>query len=93
MFSGVDPVEVVPRPDGLITVEQAALLCDVTPAAVRHWVNRGYDSRDGHARHYLPVAKRLGRAILLDPREVAKAEWATRKRARRGPAPVLAAAA
>lgn len=72
-----------PRPDGLITVEQAAALARVNPPAIRHWINRGYLSRDGSTRRYLPVVRREGRQILLDPIDVAKAEHATRDRARR----------
>lgn len=78
-------LDVAPRPDGLITVGQAAELCGVGPPAVRHWINRGYLARDGQ-RARLPVARREGRTVLLDPVEVAKAEHATRQRARRAPA-------
>jgi len=76
-------MEIVPRPDGLITVAQAAALCGVKPPAVRHWINRGYDSRDGSEHLYLRVARRDGREILLDPVDVAKAKYATDVRARR----------
>lgn len=71
----------ITRWDGLISVEQAAELCGVLPVTVRAWTQRGYGPKD--ARRKLPVAKREGRLILLDPVEVAKAEWHTRKPGRR----------
>ena len=71
----------ITRWDGLIDVEQAAELCGVKPVTVRAWTQRGYGPKD--ARCKLPVAKREGRTILLDPIEVAKADHATRDRARR----------
>ena len=71
----------ITRWDGLIDVEQAAELCGVQPVTVRAWITRGYGPKD--ARRNLPVAKREGRRLLLDPVEVAKAEHATRKAARR----------
>lgn len=64
----------------LLTTKQAAYLADVTPQAIRMWVNRGHlevaklndvEIRDEHGR---PRYWRL---------DVAKAEHATRKRARR----------
>lgn len=71
----------ITRWDGLITREMAAELCGVTPDAISQWISRGYGPKG--ARVKLPVAKREGRAILLDPVEVAKADHATRERARR----------
>ena len=86
----------ITRADGLITREQAAELCGVSPDAVTIWATRGYmvtlpgGTRE---RRFLPVAKREGRTPLYDPVEVAKAERATRKRGRRSaPRPLLAAA-
>lgn len=84
-------MEIAPRPDGLITVSQAAQLCGVKPVSVRNWTTRGYLTRTGETRK-LPVARREGRTLLLDPVEVAKAEHATRERARRAAFPLPAAA-
>jgi hypothetical protein len=75
-------MEIVPRPDGLITTDQAATLCGVSAVTVRQWASRGYLTAAGD-RVKLPVARREGRALLLNPVEVAKAEHATRERARR----------
>jgi hypothetical protein len=66
----------------MITTEQAAALCGVEPVTVRNWINRGYRTPDG-GRCRLPVAWRYKGRIMLDPVEVQKAEYATRKRARR----------
>jgi len=66
-------LEIIPRPDGLITREQAAALCDVSPDAITAWVRRGH----------LKVARREGRSPLFDPVAVAVAEHKTAKRARR----------
>lgn len=71
----------ITRWDGLIDVEQAAELCGVKPVTVRAWTQRGYGPKG--ARRKLPVAKREGRIILLDPVEVAKADHATKDLARR----------
>lgn len=71
----------ITRFDGLIDVEQAAELCGVKPVTIRAWAQRGYGPKD--ARRKLPVAKREGRTILLDPVEVAKADHATKGPARR----------
>lgn len=71
----------ITRWDGLIDVEQAAELCGVKPVTIRAWISRGYGPKD--ARRHLAVAKREGRCILLDPVEVAKADHATRRAARR----------
>lgn len=75
--------EIVPGPGGYITTEQAAALCGVEPVTVRNWVLRGYVAPDG-SRVKLP-AHRYKRRLLLDPVDVAKAEYATRARARRFP--------
>jgi hypothetical protein len=79
---------VEPGPGGFITTEQAADLCGVKPVTVRNWILRGYTGLDGE-RHHLP-AHRYKRRLLLDPVEVAKAEHATRERARRFSAPAAA---
>jgi hypothetical protein len=71
----------ITRGDGLITREQAAELCGVTPGTISQWIGRGYGPKDSHRR--LPVAKRENGRILLDPVEVAKADHATARRARR----------
>jgi hypothetical protein len=71
----------ITRWDGLIDVEQAAELCGVKPVTIRAWTQRGYGPKT--ARRKLPVAKRENGLILLDPIEVAKADHATKERARR----------
>lgn len=78
----------IQTPDGvhsLITADEAARHCGVTAKTVRAWANRGYTDPTGK-RVQLPVSgcDRSGRRLyrLLD---VAKAEHATRARARRGP--------
>jgi hypothetical protein len=76
----VEPV--VPGPGGYITTDQAARLAGVKPVTVRNWVNRGWHDEDGKVRK-LPVAFRWRGRIMLDPREVQKAEHATAARARR----------
>lgn len=81
--------EIMPRPDGLITRGQAAQLCGVTPEAITNWVRLGYGPKDD--RRFLPVKRRdaAGRP-LFDPVEVAKAEHATARRARRFSVPAAA---
>ena len=71
----------ITRWDGLISREMAAELCGVKQDTISKWISHGYGPKD--ARRKLPVAKREGRRIFLDPVEVAKAEHATRKAARR----------
>jgi hypothetical protein len=73
---------VIPGPGGLITTDQAAALSGVQPVTVRNWILRGYTGPDGE-RHHLETAGRYKGRILLDPVAVAKAELATRDRARR----------
>lgn len=73
----------ITRGDGLIDRDQAAALAGVTPDAVTAWARRGYKTRDGSQRLFLPVAKREGRKPLYSVIEVQKAEWHTRKRGRR----------
>lgn len=68
----------VMTPDGvesLITAEEAARLCGVSPGTIRTWVHRGSLKVAGHNAHGRKVFKQI---------DVAKAERATRKRARRG---------
>ena len=89
-FDVPEPVIVTPAEGGVVTVEQAAMLCGVKPVTVRNWISRGWVGADDE-RHYLPVAWRWRGRIMLDPREVAKAENATKRRARRGEYAVLAA--
>lgn len=80
----------ITRADGLIDRDQAADLCGVTPDAVTLWATRGYKSRDGKERYWLPVAKREGRKPLYNLIEVQKAEYHTRKRGRRDFLPAAA---
>lgn len=81
----------ITRDDGLITRDVAAALCGVGQATISMWISRGYGPAG--SRRKLPVAKREGRTILLDPVEVAKADQATKYRARRAaPRTFLAAA-
>lgn len=70
----------ITRGDGMLTVEQAAELCGVKPVTVRNWANRGYGPKDSRRR--LPVKRENGR-LLVDPVELAKADHATKDRARR----------
>lgn len=80
----------ITRADGLITVRQAAELCGVSDITVRGWINRGYWSDVLQSRQFLPVAKREGRTIYLDPVQVRRAEHATARRARRTIVPTAA---
>ena len=48
----------ITRGDGLVDRDQAAELAGVSPDAVTLWATRGYKTRDGKQRLYLPVAKR-----------------------------------
>jgi len=61
-------------PDGLVTGAQAAQLANVTAAAIRLWVHRGHLPKAG--------IDEQGRS-LYRMTDVAKAEYKTRKRARR----------
>ena len=70
----------ITRGDGLIDRDQAAALAGVTPDAVTAWSKRGYKTRDGSQRLFLPVAKQEGRHPLYSVIEVQKAEWHTRVR-------------
>ncbi|MEJ9080757.1 hypothetical protein WKY82_20275 [Gordonia malaquae] len=69
--------------DSLLTAAEASALARVSAISVRNWANRGYRGVDGQW-HRLPVSgkDRQGRNLykLID---VAKAERATRARARR----------
>ncbi len=76
------PDMVTPRPDGLVYREQAAALCGVTPAAITNWVREGYGPKGTRVK--LRVAGHDGARPLFDPVDLARAEHATRKRARRG---------
>lgn len=77
------PSVITPRPDGLVFREQAAQLCGVTPQAITNWAGPGYIALDG-SRARLRVVKRESGRPLYDPVDLAKAELATRARARRG---------
>ncbi len=83
---GVMPSSVtITRAHGLITRDQAAKLSGVTPDCVTLWSTRGYlvTLGDKTERHFLPVADRENGRPLYYPVEVQKAEYHTRKRARR----------
>jgi uncharacterized protein YjcR len=82
----------VTRADGYVTVAQAAELCGVEQVTIRNWVTRGYWSDVLGSRVHLPVARREGRKMLFDAVELAKAEHATARRARRMIVPTSAAA-
>ena len=71
----------ITRWDGLITRGMAAELCGVDPDTISRWISRGYGPKGD--RRKLPIAKREGRFIYLDPVEVAKADHATKGPARR----------
>jgi hypothetical protein len=73
----------ITRGDGLVDRDQAAELAGVSPDAVTLWATRGYKTRDGKQRMFLPVAKREGRKPLYNVVEVQKAEYHTRVRGRR----------
>jgi Meiotically up-regulated gene 113 len=72
----VDNVTV--RWDGLITRSMAAELCGVTPDAITQWIRRGH----------IKVIRREGRTPLLNLVEVAKTNYAVRKRGRRPEVPL-----
>ena len=76
----------VTRADELVTIAQGAQLCGVEEVTIRNWISRGYYSDAMQQRVRLPIAKRDGRTVLLDPVELAKAEHATARRARRASA-------
>jgi hypothetical protein len=69
-------LEIVPTPDGLITVAQAATLTNRSQEAIRSWIRRGYKTADG-TRIKVTVKRRDGWAILVDPVDIAKAARAT----------------
>jgi hypothetical protein len=75
-------VDITPDPGGCISVAQAAAVCGVDEKTVRNWRTRGYIGADG-TRVYLRDCGRWKGQIRLDPVEVAKAEHATARRARR----------
>jgi hypothetical protein len=67
----------------MLTTAQAAEIAHVRPSAITNWVKRGYLLATGE-RAYLPVADRDDRGRpLYRFLDVAKAERATRARARR----------
>jgi len=71
--SGVDVVTIT-GPETLLTTRQAAEICQVRVDTVRKWVRRGHLERVGLDENGWPVY------LAVD---VAKAEYATRERARR----------
>lgn len=58
----------------ILTVERAAAHCGVQPVTIRQWVSRG---------HLKPIARGDKGRLLFTVLDVAKAEQATRERARR----------
>lgn len=58
----------------LITVEAAAEHCGVRPVTIRQWVSRG---------HLTPIGRGPNGRLLFNVLDVARAEQATRERARR----------
>jgi hypothetical protein len=64
----------ITRADGLVDTAQAAELCHVGESTIRAWVCRGFLAKAGKDER--------GRS-LFDPVALAKAEYRTRKRARR----------
>lgn len=67
-----------PRPDGLITRDQAAALCRVSPEAITNWTRIGYGPKGAKVK--LPVQRREHGRPLFDPVDVARADHATRDR-------------
>lgn len=82
-------MDITPDPGGCITVAQAAAVCGVDEKTVRNWRLRGYIGTDGQ-RTYLRDEGRWKGQIRLHPIEVAKAEHATARRARRFIVPTAA---
>jgi hypothetical protein len=74
-FRGV-ALEIIPTPDGLITIAQAAALTNRSQEAIRSWIRRGYKAPDG-SQVKVAVKRRDGWMILVDPVEIAKAARAT----------------
>jgi predicted site-specific integrase-resolvase len=64
---------ITPDPSGFITRQQAAELCGVEPDTISQWIRRGH----------LKVAWRYKGRMMLDPVAVAKADHATKDKARR----------
>lgn len=69
--------------DSLITSTEAANLAGVTVAAISNWRERGYLTRDGQRVHLAPAEHDQRGRPLYRWIDVAKAERATRDRARR----------
>jgi predicted site-specific integrase-resolvase len=69
-------VGITPDASGFITRQQAADLAGVAPDTISQWVLRGH----------LKVGFRYKGRVMFHPVDVAKAEFATRKRARRSAA-------
>jgi predicted DNA-binding transcriptional regulator AlpA len=69
-------LEIVPAPDGLITLEQAAALTGRSRKTVWAWTSAGYRAPDG-TRVKVKVKRRDGWLIMVDPVEIAKAAHAT----------------
>jgi hypothetical protein len=84
-------LEIVPTPDDLITVAQAAALTNRSEEAIRAWIHRGYRAADG-TKAKVEVKRRDGRLILVDPREIYLAARATDPKGLRRafPAPLAA---
>jgi hypothetical protein len=71
-----------PRPGGLITLAEAALLTGRSEKTCWSWTTRGYVALDG-TRVVVPVKRRDGWLILVDHVDIAKAKHAIEERARR----------
>ena len=69
-------LQIVPTPDGLITIAQAAALANRSEDTIRSWMRRGYKAADG-TRVKVKAKRRDGWLILVDPVEIAKADRAT----------------
>lgn len=85
-------MQIVPTPDGLITIAQAAALTGRSEKTVWSWTKTGYKAPDG-TRVKVRIARRDGWLILLDPVDVAKADHVTDPKHRFRPAFPLPAAA
>lgn len=66
----------------LITLVEAAELTGLTVPVIRNWIKRGYRGRDREWAH-LPATWTAEGKWLVRPIDVARAESATRARARR----------
>jgi predicted DNA-binding transcriptional regulator AlpA len=84
-------LQIIPTPDGLITLAQAAALTGRSEKTVWAWTKTGYKAPDG-TRVKVTVKRRDGWLILVDPVEIARADIATdpKRRYRGFPLPAVA---